>query len=80
MSQSAICARMNHVYENDRQGSEHLDCAGNIRYLESETGDYVEDNCECFCHVEKREWYLSDFGPPPHKILWIGQHKVLEHD
>ena len=79
MPQSAVCARFNRMTDRIGEGSGHLDCTGNIRYLEAETGNYVEENCQCFCHVEKREWYLSDFAPPPHKILWIGQHRVVEH-
>lgn len=80
MSQSAICARLNRMSDRVGQGSGHLDCSGNIRYFEPETGDYVEDNCECSCHIEKREWYLSDFGPPPHKILWIDHQRTLSDD
>ena len=80
MPQSAVCARFNRLSDRIGQGSDHVDCTGNLRYLDPESGDYIEGNCECPCHIEKREWYLSDFGPPPHKILWIGQHRVQNHD
>ena len=49
------------------------DFAGDLRYLDIESGEYIEGRCECPCHVEKREWYLSDFGPPPHRTLWINE-------
>jgi hypothetical protein len=71
MPLSAICARTNSISGAEAQGYGHLDCTKNLRYLDTETGDYVEDKCECGCHVEKREWYLSDFGPGPHTTLWI---------
>ena len=78
MSLSAICARTNRISGIDGQGDGHLDCTKHLRYLDAENGDYVEDKCECACHVEKREWYLSDFGPGPHRILWINNRKA--HD
>ncbi|MEO1842584.1 MAG: hypothetical protein ABGY21_13900 [Pseudomonadota bacterium] len=62
MSLSAICARTNRISGIDEQGDGHLDWTKHLRYLDAENGDYVEDKCECACHVEKREWYLSDFG------------------
>jgi hypothetical protein len=71
MPQSALCARINRIPETDRQGAGHQDCAGDIRYLDIDSGDYIEAKCGCKCHVIKREWYLSDFGPGPHKTLWI---------
>ena len=71
MSLSALCARANRISAMDGQGDYHLDCTGALRYLDAESGEYLEGECECSCHVEKREWYLSDFGPGPHKILWI---------
>ena len=75
MTQSAICARINRLIGVNGQGSGHQDCIGDIRYLDVETGDYVEEKCGCECHVEKREWYLSDFGPPPHEILLINDRQ-----
>jgi hypothetical protein len=53
------------------QDKDHQECSGELRYLDAESGDYIEENCGCACHQEKREWYLSDFGPGPHQILWI---------
>ena len=75
MPQSAICARINRSTESMIQGSDHLDCTGELRYLDIESGDYIEGKCGCDCHVEKRQWYLSDFGPPPHKIMWITENR-----
>ena len=73
MPQSAICARSNRMSGTAGEGDGHIDCTGSLRYLDSEAGQYVETGCECVCHLEKREWYLSDFGPPPHQILWVGR-------
>jgi hypothetical protein len=75
MPHSAVCARSNRMSGED---DGHIDCAGSLRYLDAETGLYAEGRCECTCHVEKREWYLSDFGPPPHQILWIGTRQDLD--
>jgi hypothetical protein len=71
MTLSAICARSNRISGRDGQGDGHLDCTTILRYLEEKSGEYIEGECACSCHVEKREWYLSDFGPGPHNILWI---------
>jgi hypothetical protein len=71
MSLSAICARANRISVMDGPDYGHLDCTIALRYLDAESGEYLEGACECACHVEKREWYLSDFGPGPHEILWI---------
>ena len=38
----------------------HMDCLKALRYLDADSGNYVESTCECSCHEEKREWYLSD--------------------
>ena len=80
MVQSAICARVNRMLDSVEPSFVHLDCTGSVRYLNPETSDYVESDCGCSCHTEKREWFLSDFGPPPHKTLWIGQHRAFSHD
>jgi len=72
MPLSAVCARIGRLSDGDGQGDAvHGECDGTIRYLEHSTGSYVEGKCGCSCHIEKREWYLSDFGPGPHKILWV---------
>ena len=78
MPQSAICARSNRISGTTGEGDGHIDCTGSLRYLDAETGLYVEGRCEWTCHIEKREWYLSDFGPPPHQILWIDTRQDLE--
>jgi hypothetical protein len=76
MPRSAICARGRQLSDSEFIDNGHLDCTGHLRYLDPERGAYVESICECSCHVDKREWYLSDFGPPPHKILWVGNHRT----
>lgn len=60
------------------QGDGHLDCVKNLRYLDAVSEDYIEGECECSCHAEKREWYLSDFGPAPHKFLRINSRRLSE--
>jgi len=75
MSHSAICARANRISGNDTQSGGHQDCTKFLRYLDAETGEYAEGKCECSCHVDKRVWYLSDFGPSPHKTLWINHRQ-----
>jgi len=78
MPQSAICARINRMSDTEDKSWGHKDCPGDLRYLDIESGDYVEGKCGCDCHVEKRQWYLSDFGPPPHQILWINENMDLD--
>jgi hypothetical protein len=76
MPMSAVCGRINRIPDIDASIATHGDCGGTLRYLDPKTGVYFDDRCACDCHVEKREWYLSDFGPGPHEILWISDRQI----
>jgi hypothetical protein len=78
MPMSAVCGRISRMPDGERSGAVHGECDGSLRVLDPSTGSYVDDNCGCDCHVEKREWYLSDFGPGPHKILWINDRHIRD--
>ena len=71
MPMSAVCGRISRMRETESSSAVHEECDGSLRYLDAASGNYVDEKCGCGCHVEKREWYLSDFGPGPHQILWI---------
>ena len=62
MPMSAVCGRINRMSDTERSDAVHGECDGSLRYIDPSTGSYVDDNCGCGCHAEKREWYLSDFG------------------
>lgn len=78
MPMSAVYGRIGRMSDAERPGAVHGECDGSLRYLDLSTGNYVDDNCGCGCHIKKREWYLPDFGPGPHKILWINNRQLRD--
>jgi len=78
MPMSAVCGRISRMSDTERSGAVHGECDGSLRYLDPAIGDYIEGRCGCDCHVEKREWYLSDFGPGPHQILWVNNGRLQD--
>jgi len=73
MTLSGFCARsIRFATGEEALDSPHVDCSGSWRYFDHDTGDYISGVCTWSCHVEKRKWYSSDFGPGRPFICRVG--------